>query len=62
MIAIRKGNSSKQGSSANSDDNETELIQEIHEGLVRMEKRIESLETIVLETTKANHNKPTDHE
>ena len=29
---------------------ETKLIQEIHQGLLRMEQRIEALETIVLET------------
>ena len=28
---------------------ETRLIQELHEGLIRMEKRIDALETILLE-------------
>jgi len=29
--------------------NEVQIIQEIHDGLVRMEKRIEAVETIVLD-------------
>jgi len=38
--------------SRGTDGTETEIIQEIHAGLVRMERRIEALETIVLDTDK----------
>lgn len=31
---------------------ETQLIQELHQGMVRLEKRIESLETIIIENEK----------
>ncbi|MCG6537337.1 MAG: hypothetical protein L7F78_22155 [Syntrophales bacterium LBB04] len=30
-------------------DEETKLIQEIHQGLIRMDQRIEALETIILD-------------
>lgn len=33
---------------------ETRLIQELHQGLTRMEKRIEALETILLDSGKDN--------
>lgn len=35
---------------------ETRLIQEIHQGLTRMEERIETLETILLEADRKEEN------
>jgi len=40
------------GRKKESDEVESQLIQELHQGLTRMEKRIESLETIILESQK----------
>ena len=40
--------------SAESRQEETKLIQELHQGLGRLERRIESLETLLLEQEKAN--------
>jgi phage shock protein B len=33
-------------------EEETKLIQELHQGLLRMEQRIDSLETILLDTSR----------
>jgi len=43
---IQKGGSIRKGEQLNTD--ETRLIQEIHQGLSRMEERVEALETILL--------------
>lgn len=47
IFAILKGSSAL--SSKNLSTDETRILQEIHQGLARMEKRIEALETIVIE-------------
>lgn len=46
-IKTLKGNPSQQ--SKQEWDEETKLIQELHQGLSKMEKRIEALETILVE-------------
>jgi phage shock protein B len=51
-LAVLKGG----GKSRRGNPDEARLIQEIHRGLEKMEKRIESLETIVLDQTK-DHEK-----
>ena len=51
-LAVLRGG----GKSRRSNPDEARLIQEIHRGLDKMEKRIESLETIVLDQTK-DHEK-----
>lgn len=48
VIRAFRGGGSKR--SAETDADETRLIQEIHHGLVKMESRIESLETLLLDT------------
>lgn len=40
-----------------SDARETKMIQEMHQGLMRMEQRIEALETILMETDGAQAEK-----
>lgn len=35
--------------------NEARMIQEIHQGLSKMEKRVESLETVILERERKGH-------
>ena len=47
MLKILKGGASPKGQKANTD--EARMIQEIYQGLARMEERVESLETILLE-------------
>ncbi len=51
LVAILKGSSVL--SSKNLSNEETRILQEIHQGLVKMEKRIDALETIVIEKDKA---------
>jgi len=46
-IKLIKGGASSKGQKANAD--EARMIQEIYQGLARMEERVESLETILLE-------------
>ncbi|MBN1517634.1 hypothetical protein JXA32_13810 [Candidatus Sumerlaeota bacterium] len=46
-LKVIKGESG--GKNAKLSEDETRLIQELHQGLLRMEKRIEALETILLE-------------
>jgi phage shock protein B len=41
----------KGGSQPGSDPDEARLIQELHQGLSRMEERVESLETILMDQT-----------
>ncbi|GHB96325.1 hypothetical protein [Cerasicoccus arenae] len=50
IAAIFKGSSAI--TSKNLSTDETRILQEIHQGLTRMEKRIEALETIVIENEK----------
>jgi len=47
ILRIFKGGATRKGSALDAAD--TELIQEIHRGLVRMEERVEALETILLD-------------
>lgn len=47
VIKILKGGASPKGQKEHSD--EAKMIQEIYQGLARMEDRVESLETILLE-------------
>jgi phage shock protein B len=46
-MKIRKDRVSRKGPQM--ETNEARMIQEIHQGLSKMEKRVESLETIILE-------------
>ena len=46
-LKILKGGVSQKGQKSQSD--EAKIIQEIYQGLARMEERVESLETILLE-------------
>ena len=48
FLLVRKGGNKDKASRVKNAD-ETRLIQEIHQGLLRMEQRIEALETILLE-------------
>ncbi len=50
LAKILKGGSAKSGGAASRE--ETELMQDIHRTLARLEKRIDALETIVLEKPK----------
>lgn len=49
IIRTLKGNDPLKNSKSR--DEETMMIQEIYHGLSQMEKRVESLETIILETS-----------
>jgi len=46
-LAILKGGKSKKG--RNMEANEARRVQEMYQGITRMEERIEALETIILE-------------
>jgi phage shock protein B len=48
ILRIFKGGAARKGAGPDAED--AELIQEIHRGLVRMEERVEALETIVLDS------------
>ncbi|WP_309400876.1 hypothetical protein [Cerasicoccus maritimus] len=50
ITAIVKGSNAR--NSKNLSAEETKILQEIHQGLERMEKRIEALETIVIDKEK----------
>jgi len=50
-IKLIKGGASSKGQKANAD--ESRMIQEIYQGMARMEERVESLETILLERERA---------
>ncbi len=54
LLAIRiiKGDSARGGQKGEVD--EAKMIQEIHQGLSRMEERIEALETIMLDRAKGD--------
>jgi len=47
---IRRGGSAGRNQSKAESQEETRMIQEIHHGLMRMEERVESLETLLLDT------------
>jgi hypothetical protein len=49
IIALARGKRGPLRVKGGEQTNETQLIQELHEGLLKMEKRIESLETILLD-------------
>lgn len=49
-LKILKGDGSRRSGEA--DVEETRLIQELHRGLTRLEERVESLETLLLEKSK----------
>ncbi len=49
-IKIIKGGFSRQGQESQAE--EARMIQEIYQGLSRMEERVEALETIILERTR----------
>jgi len=55
LIAIKiiKGGISRSGQKSQTE--ETRMIQEIYQGLSRMEERVDALETIVLDRTKKDH-------
>jgi len=52
-IKIRKDGVSRKGRQM--ETNEARMIQEIHQNLSKMEKRIESLETVILERERKGH-------
>jgi phage shock protein B len=52
-IKILKGGVSRKGQQQQSE--EARVIQEIYQGLSRMEKRMEALETIILEQERKDH-------
>ncbi len=54
-LKIIKGDSSEQDSKLRAQ--ETRLIQEIHQGLSRMEERVEALETILLDRDRKGDDK-----
>ena len=56
LVIMRMRNSGLSSSSRSSYENEARMIQEIYQGLDRMEKRIEALETILMD----GHNKHGD--
>jgi phage shock protein B len=47
LLAVRMSGGRARGAEMN--EEETRMIQEIHQGLMRMEERIEALETIMME-------------
>lgn len=49
IIALARGKRGPLRVKGGEQKDETQLIQELHDGLLKMEKRIESLETILLE-------------
>ena len=49
LVIMRMKNSGLSSSSRSSHENEARMIQEIYQGLDRMEKRIEALETILMD-------------
>ena len=53
-IKIIKGGVSRQGQRSQSE--ETRMIQELYKGLDRMEKRVETLETILIDIEKRNQS------
>lgn len=57
LVAIRilKGDSTHGGDGVNSD--EARVIQEIYQGLSRMEERVEALETILLDQDRKERSK-----
>jgi phage shock protein B len=50
LVLLRSGGGPKRAKGLNGE--ETRIVQEIHEGLSRMEKRVEALETILLERSR----------
>jgi len=54
-LKIMKGDSSRQDGKLRAQ--ETKLIQEIHQGLSRMEERVEALETILLDRERKGDDK-----
>jgi len=59
VTKTKRGGSFRHGEQLNAD--ETKLIQELHQGLSRMEERVEALETILAdrEATEAKERKST---
>jgi phage shock protein B len=57
LILLLSGGASKGGTKGLNAD-ETRIVQEIHDGLSRMEKRVESLETILLERPERSSGYP----
>ena len=55
LIAVKiiKGGISRSGQKSQTE--ETRMIQEIYQGLSRMEERVDALETIVLDRTRKDH-------
>ena len=49
IVALARGKRGPLRVKGGEQTNETQLIQELHEGLLKMEERIESLETILLD-------------
>lgn len=54
LVIIRMRNSGLSSSSRSSNQQEATMIQEIYQGLDRMEKRIEALETILMDSHSKN--------
>ena len=49
ILAVKRNQAESRRRGEKHGSDETELIQEIHKGLSRMEERVEALETILLE-------------
>jgi len=57
IMIIKKGSTGFSKSSRQLKNEESKMIQEIYEGLVRMEQRVESLETILMDTQEKDREK-----
>lgn len=57
IFIIKMGSTGFSKSSRQSKSEESKMIQEIYEGLARMEQRVESLETILMDTHKEDKEK-----
>ena len=55
---LKRGGSFRQGEQLNAD--ETRLIQELHQGISRMEQRVDALETILMDREKKSQRKEDD--
>jgi phage shock protein B len=60
VIKIAKGGSSPKDARARAD--ETKIIQEMYQGLTKMEERVEALETILIESEKHRKERHSDEQ
>jgi uncharacterized membrane protein len=57
IMIVKMGSTGFSKSSRQSRSEESKMIQEIYEGLARMEQRVESLETILMDTQEKDRDK-----